>query len=351
MILFVALTALLCLYKIRLFLFEKPKIKIYDDYMSLEKSTSIKGIFIIIVLLSHAAAYVELSGGSLDRLYDVFNYTIIGQSMISIFMLYSGYAVMLSAMKKGRGYVLSMPKNRILKVLLHFDIAVLMFLIVQTCLGNTFSVDQILLSFLGWSAIGNSNWYIFVILVLYIISFVSLAVCKNNYKLVAAMSFVLTAAFVLVLHAFKEVYWYDTAMIYPVGMLYCLYKGKIEDLFKKKEFIYWLALVLCAGATVVLIKFRSNAVLVMFKHLFFAFTVLLATMKVQIHNKFLFFCGKHLFSIYILQRIPMILLAHFGVSSNKYLFVILSLAFTLLICVPFDWALGKLDSVLFKKND
>lgn len=182
MVITYVLIALICLYKIRLSFFEKPKLVIYDDYISLEKSTSIKGIFILVVLFSHIYPQLNLPDSIFNTLFTKLNFDIISQGMVGLFMLYSGYGIMLSAMKKGRGYVKLMPKNRFLKTLLHFDIAVLLYLILQTVLGNSYSVGTILLSLLGWESLGNSNWYIFAILVLYLISYAALMLCREKYK-------------------------------------------------------------------------------------------------------------------------------------------------------------------------
>lgn len=322
----------------------------YDDYMSLDKSTSIKGIFILIVVFSHIAGTLDFSVSLLNRAFFAINDRVIGQSMVAMFMLYSGYAVMLSAMKKGKDYVKAMPKNRISKVLLHFDIAVLLFLILQTILGVRYSIGEILLSFTGWESLGNSNWYIFVILILYCISYVSFMISKNNYKLSVVLSFILTVAFIVFLHSFKGVYWWDTSLLYPLGMLYCLYKNKIDMLFKTKSFLYYILFLAFLAATLVLIKFRDNEILIVFKHIFFALTVLLFTMKVQVHNKILHFFGKHLFSIYILHRLPIILLEYLGVSSNHFVFIVSVFVITVILCVPFDLAIAKLDSFLFNKK-
>lgn len=342
--------ALIAIYKMRISFLEKPKIKIYDDYMSLEKTTSIKGIFILIVIFSHISNFIELPGNILNNAYSFINSTVIGQSMVAMFMLYSGYAVMLSAMKKGQGYVKAMPVNRILKVLIHFDFALLIFLVLQAVLGVKYSTGKILLSFIGWESLGNSNWYIFVILVLYLISYISFMLGKDNRKLCVAFQFMLTIVFVIVLHRYKEIWWWDTAMIYPLGMLYCLYKEKIDNIFKNKTAVYYVTLVLCLAATLISTKLRHIEIFDCFKHIFFAFTILLITMKIQIHNKILFFFGKHLFSLYILHRLPMILLDYFGISSNPILFTVITVAGAVVLCIPFDMAMSELDSILFIKK-
>ena len=66
-------------------------------------------------------------------------------------------------------------------------------------------------------------------------------------------------------------------------------------------------------------------------------------MRVSVHNKVLMWCGKNLFGLYILQRIPMIVLKEVGLASyNKYLFFFASLAITVPLAWLFEKYTGKL---------
>lgn len=76
-------------------------------------------------------------------------------------------------------------------------------------------------------------------------------------------------------------------------------------------------------------------------------------MRVAFKNKVLIWCGKHLFEIYILQRIPMILLKAFGLDQwNVYLYFAGCAGITLALIYPFKWLTDRLvtaiNVVLFK---
>ena len=78
--------------------------------------------------------------------------------------------------------------------------------------------------------------------------------------------------------------------------------------------------------------------------------IVLFTMKVKIGNAVLSFFGSHVFSIYILQRIPMIIFSKLGLDSyNKYLFVVLCFIITVIMAVAFDKLTDRLDSAVFGK--
>ena len=68
-----------------------------NDYIGKEQTTSIKGIFAIIILFSHLKGYIELSGPLDSAFCSILNY--IGQLMVAIFFFYSGYGVLISFLK------------------------------------------------------------------------------------------------------------------------------------------------------------------------------------------------------------------------------------------------------------
>lgn len=72
-----------------------------------------------------------------------------------------------------------------------------------------------------------------------------------------------------------------------------------------------------------------------------AFCLLFATLtfKFDFKQPVFSFLGKHIFSIYILQRIPMILFSKF--INNSFLLFILCLCSTLLLAVIFDFGVKK----------
>lgn len=352
MIIFVAVIALICLYNLKLPLKKNSTVGyekgIFNDYMSLEKTTSIKGIFILIVFISHSLSYLTMSSSILDTSGKLIVSQLLGQAMVAPFLFYSGYGVMLSIDKKGKDYIRSIPTKRFLKVLVHFDIAVLLFLILALFTSKELNVAKVLLSFTGWDSVGNSNWYIFDILVLYLITYISFLLGSKNKFVGLAINIVLCGVLVIVLRHTKQVHWYDTIMCYPVGMLFYMVKPKFNEIIKKHNVIYWLLFVVCVGALGVSVKL-GGTMMSMIKNVVFALFVVLITMKFSINNTILNFCGKHLFSIYILQRIPMNILSYLG-FDNKYLFVIISIVATIPLAIAFDFAMAKLDLLMFKSK-
>ncbi len=325
--------------------------ELHKTYISVNQTTAINGLFTIFVFFTHACNYITL-GGINDLHYSRFRSYIL-QTVVVTFFFYSGYGIMESIKKKGIDYVKQIPKNRFLKVLLHFDIAVLLYLILNTALGISFPLKNTLLAFTGYKSIGNSDWYIFAVLGLYLIVFISFMLARKNKLLGVILTTALTLGFVyLQIRLKRPGYCYNTIILFPVGMMYSMVHEYIEKLFSKHEVFYYTAFALAfAVYSLVFPKRGSGIEFYSMWGIMFMALIVLATMKVQIGNGILDFFGSHVFSIYILQRLPMKLLDRLGLAdSNKYVFVVLCLFITVALAVIFDLAMDKLDKAIFTRK-
>lgn len=337
MIAFLILLFLVSLYKIKFTPFN-------ENYMSRESTTSIKGIFIIMVFLSHVRGYITLPENSKYAM--ILN--LIGQLMVAMFFFYSGYGV-LESYKNKPGYAEKFLKNRFLKTLLHFDIAVFMFLIIAVIFGEQYPAKYYALCWVGWESIGNSNWFVFVILALYLLTWLCFLVSDKEHLLRFC---VLQTILALCLVAFlrtsgKQLHWYDTAMCYPAGIWFSFFKDRIDKALSKKAVYYSVLAVLvpvffCLYKTEGMLYYCLCAAE-------FSLIVVAVTMKIQIGNGILSWFGNHLFEIYILQRIPMFLLGKTGLGT-PVLFTTICLIATVLIAAAFKKLLSCIDEKLFSKG-
>ena len=96
MIVFIAVLAVICVWGIQL----KPAggQEYITDYMSVDKTMAIKGIFILIVFVSHFNSYADFTSAADIKYFQEFSK--IGQRMVTLFLFYSGYGVMESVKKK-----------------------------------------------------------------------------------------------------------------------------------------------------------------------------------------------------------------------------------------------------------
>lgn len=343
MLIFVLLFIFVCLYQVKLNT-GISDIKYFYDYMSIEKTNAIKGIFIIFVFFRHFSSYVTYTA-SLDKLATQI-FSITGQTIVTMFLFYSGYGIMESIKKKKYDYIKSIPKRRILSVLFRFDIAILLFAFVDLIVGNSFTLSEFVFSLIGWDSIGNSNWYIFIILVCYLLTYISFMIFKNkkDYAFSALFLCALIILFVIIFHVtkIKSLYWYNTILCYPLGILFSLYKSKIEKFIMKNSVIYFCTFAVLIAITGISWYFSEIILFDLIMMLSFTLLIVLLTMKCAFNNKILQWFGSHLFEFYILQRIPMIVFQKLGLNSNIYIYFILSFAVMLIIGVIFKLIVDKL---------
>ncbi len=345
MIIFVAMLAVMCLWGIRV-----SGKNGFEDYMSPQKTGSIKGIFVVIVLLSHVRQYVTLDNSAMNAPYKDFM-SFLGQLMVVAFLFYSGYGVSLG-LKNKDGYAKTLPTQRALKVLLHFDIAVLIFYVTGLALGKNYSVEKLLLSLIGLDGVGNSVWFIFDIIILYLLTFAVFIFAKKKMVFGTAIMTVLSFAAVLLIKEFKgtEYWWYDTIMCYPLGMWYALAKSHIDKNILPSFWKWLVSLAVTVAAFILLRNAYSasggNRWYFIAEALVFALLIVFASMRISINNKVLQWFGKRVFGIYILQRIPMMILSYFGANENPVLFTAASFALTIVLAEIFERAMDKLDILL-----
>lgn len=312
----------------------------YTDYLSIDTTNAVKGIFIALVFIKHVTPYVIDSGYLFEdnfwnRAFLSVNASV-GQWIVAMFLFYSGYGIMESIKKKGITYLEAIPRKRILTTLINFDIAVSLFAIIALFLHKDYSIGRYLLSFTGWEDIGNSNWYIFVILLCYLIVYWCFRVNferLDSFSGRAILCFSLLALSVLILSTIKPSWWYDTMLCFGFGIFYSIWRERIEPILQR---YYWFIvpilffLLICIGTIPYSVKgLVTNAYCIIF-----CFLIIMLTMKFRVNNLILIWSGRNLFPLYIYQRIPMIILSSVCggafVSSYPVLYTFACLLITLL---------------------
>lgn len=320
----------------------------YDDYISINTTTAINGIFVALVFMNHLGDYINHLPSEVIW-FDFRDF--LGQLIVVPFLFYSGYGMMCSYEKKGTKYIKGIFKNRFLKLLIHFDLAVVLFAIMNLIIGEEFTLRDFLPALTTWSAIGNSNWYITAMLTLYLLMIVSfMTFKKHKFPALLTMTILTLAVGIIFILIDKPVRYYNTIILFPLGMWYAYFKKYIDKIVMKNNVIYIVLLTLSLFLMALGNANRDRHIIAfeIFAISFMA-VILLLSMKIKLENPILNMLGKHVFSIYILQRIPMTLFQELGIAGddNHLLFFASSFAATVFIAVMFDKFTKKLDSKLF----
>ncbi len=347
MFIFLILLSWICIYGMKI----SPVKEFNQNYMSRDNTTAIKGIFVFLVFMSHFIQYYEMST-VFDNPYKLVR-TFLGQLVVVMFLFYSGYGIYESVKRKGTDYIKSFPTQRVLKTLLHLDLAVMLFFILNLITGKAMTIEKVLWSLIGWKNIGNSNWFMFTILVLYIVIYVAFMIFKKHKVLALVFTTVLTVVYIIIMReGFKlAAYWYNTSLCLPLGLWYSFFKEKIEKFVMKNNITWFITTAVCAAIFIFCHLNKREFAIYLLWTITFTLLIIFVSMKVELGNKALAWLGNHVFSVYILQRLPMSVFDSIeAISSNRYLFFVLSFAVTVILAEIFDRTTGALDKVLFKKR-
>ncbi len=319
------------------------KIKTIDaEALSHDRTIMINGIFVAIILFSHFNGYVLLTSASDEIYLKIFSN--ISQLMVTTFLFYSGYGI-IESIKRKPGYIKSFFKNRILKLFIMYAAAIVLYIILNLIIGKSYSVSTILLSFTGWTDIGNSNWFIFVTFVLYFFIWLSFIIFKkDNYK-ATLLTLLLTLIYIAFMAktGIRKGTWFNTVLCFNMGMFISLYKDRIMN-FLKDNMTYILTFGCLLLIFLVCHSQGNHYIIYSLKSVVFVILIMMLSMKIKIGNKLLFFLGKNTFPIYILQRLSFIAYKNLGLLGyNIYVYFFVSVLTTIIIAIIFN----KLLKLLF----
>ena len=338
MIAILAFIAILCLWGVRFSRF-------HEDYCAKEPTTAVKGVLALIILTSHIRGYVLLQPTAVNHLFHAF-FLYLDQAMVAMYFFYSGYGICQSVKYK-KDYRDRFLKNRFLKTLLHFDLAVLLFVIASFLPPSTpFPLKNYLLCWTGWENVGNSNWFMFAILALYLIAFAAMWI-RGGWM---ALKVLIPTAILWVILFFTHMgqhWWYDTLLTFPLGMLFAEVKPRVDQTLRKPLF-WWISFIGLAVAYVGMHHLIGTDKWGIVSCLF-CLLVVVGSMKVRIGNPVLKWLGVNAFAIYILQRLPMNILSGFGVNSHVAVFVPLVMTLTFLLAWGFTMTTDRIDGKLFQR--
>lgn len=192
-------------------------------------------------------------------------------------------------------------------------------------------------------------------LVIYLLVYISFSMVRFRSNKVreytgCVLMTVFTGVFIYILmKTGKENYWYNSVIIFPVGCWYALLRDRIEKILMKNDCLYMGTAL--QAVIVYCISFQNR-----WKYgiegytvwaVVFVAVVVLFTMKVSVSSHIFTWFGEHVFSVYMLQRIPMIIFSDLGFAQNKYMFLVICIISTILLADLFDRYIGKKIKQIF----
>lgn len=294
------------------------------EYLNIENSMCVKGVFAIVVVIHHISQRIPGKEGLVSH------FLTMGYLAVGIFFFLSGYGIMTGYINSGNEYIKSFWRRRGSKVLVPSILAILVYLFVNIVKTD---VNSIMLKFKGiryGETFVPNTWYIVVILLFYCIFYCSIKLSKGNKTVIIISNIVGVIIFILFCIMVKwGIYWYNSVLCFPLGIFWSAKKEKIDGFLQKK---YWLKLVVIAFSYNLsekcLNNFNYNVVCYNITVMLFCALIFCFLMKNTFNNRLLRFLGLISFEIYIYQGLFIDIdgiLDHFALL----LFAILFFAYTM----------------------
>lgn len=315
----------------------------FEDYCSLSKTNSIKGIFAIVIMFCHSMDYFPL--GETDRWLEYMS-VYLKQLIVVPILFYSGFGIMESIQNKGLSYIKRIPVHNALKTMIWADVCVMVFALYYLFSGKEITLKQFVFSLFFWDHIENNAWYFFVIVILYLVTYVAFRLSYRNYYLAAIILTVISVAPFAFLIQTREIFWYNTFFVFHFGVWFSLLRRYIEKIAMCHDIMYLLTLIITFFGFTIFRRFGSFYYFIICG-CFFCMSIVILTMKVSVNNSVLQFLGRHVFGFYALQRLPMKLISATQLETwEKFLISILA---TAVLSVVFDYIAAWLNRIFFCK--
>ena len=144
---------------------EKPACREYPDPLSVENSKCLKGIFAIIIVISHIRSTTTVLNNSPIGMI----LTAAGYLSVAMYFFMSGYGLSISKWKKGDAYIREFPLKRILNFYIKYLLFSLVYFIVALIL-NPSVLSFLSLKYLVFlDVIIQNGWYLSAVMIVYLL--------------------------------------------------------------------------------------------------------------------------------------------------------------------------------------
>jgi hypothetical protein len=276
----------------------------FYDYMELDETNCIKGIFVWLIIFYHKTAYINKT----KYLYMKITGNL-GQKVVSMFFFYSSFGICEAIKKKGVIYAKTL-KNKAIILFLKSQVIILIYLVANiVILKKKITFKKYLLSLIFRDSLGNSNWFAFTIIIFYLYSYLSFIFAKNNILLgiiIINLFCFFHAKYVFTYYYPKKIFTIDTILCFVIGFYYSLIKAHLDKIIMKNDIFYFGILSITIFSFYKSSNF-NNLFFISLKNALFAILVAFTSMKIKLKNDLLKFLNTHSYSIYLFQRLIMLI--------------------------------------------
>lgn len=306
---------------------------------SIRDSLNLKGIFCILIILGHLAAWTAPEKIFSNSIY-------FGYYSVGIFLFISGYGLSQKDLSF-KGLL-----NKLVHLIIPFVLVNFVYYILFAFIGKPVSINEVLMSLINFHPLAYFSWYVVEIVIFYILYYLTVKIFKKQ-KTALIM---LAAIFFYNLITYKlglANSWWLSNYCFVLGIFMSKENNFISGNFLRK---YKLSnaggiILLLLSLDYVFVMQRSmetysSIIIVQLSITLFALLIYFFLRKNELKSKVFEFIGDNSYEIYLFQGIPLLLL------RSKIIYIQGNFKYTTL-CIILSIILGfifsKIDGFIYKK--
>lgn len=228
-----------------------------EDAFSLKQTKMLQGFTAVCIMFHHMA---QKTGAPWHEsrviVYGLEPFVQVGYYFVAVFLFCSGFGLYKS-FKAKPDYLKHFPRRRILPIVVAFYLSEWIYTGVRALMGEKMNTGK-LIAYLTGAQLANTNaWYVIAIPFFYLFFWLAFRFCKREGTAIAWVTVGILAY--MVLGALVDhndwwmcgEWWYNTALVFVLGILFGKYEKTITERLKKG---YWLWLILAFVGTFALFK-------------------------------------------------------------------------------------------------
>ena len=309
----------------------RRKDEYYEEAWSLTQSNALRAVAALMIILHHMVQSITRYGDV--KKGPIIEWNSFGILFTSVFFFFSGFGLYKSYKTK-ENYLEGFLTKRLPKIILPFLVTNIIYIVTLYSEDRIREVRHMFTSILGFTLINTNAWFIVVLIILYVAFYFCFKKSKTESGAFAKL-LIFTIILILIClllghdnsnvngHWFMGEWWYNTTLIFMMGMYFARFETKIKA-FVKKRYVILLPLSIAIFVSwYILEEYVINTfgyyqewkyhpgypekllslVTQIILCILFMFVLLLVNMKIEFKNKALKFLGGISFEVYLIHDV------------------------------------------------
>ena len=336
-----------------------PKGIVYEDFYTLKTAKVLQGTAAVGIILHHLVQEVTDYGAVWKGPITHMNY--MGILFTSVFFFSSGYGLLKSYETKPH-YLEGFLEKRLPTVLIPFLASnIIYFFAYGVYGGRIHRVTDTVTSLVGFTLLNTNTWFLVEIILFYVVFYVLFKRMKKTecalWSMVGFVFFIMVISLLLGHdkseingHWFMGEWWYNSTIVFAVGMLVARYEKNVLE-FAKKNYKWLFPVILLGFAGMYILseymvqnvgyyceweghrgylEKSLTALVQSITGILFVLSVVMICLKVRFHNKITAFLGKISLALYIIHDLIKQTVLNKHEDMADPLFFLLVLVFSLI---------------------